>query len=175
MAVAEGAPGDEVPQVEPAVGVGAPPSSADERDPRGRSKAQRTVLLLIGGAGALGALARYALSRVLVAAPGHFVWSTFWINVTGSLVIGFVLVLLAERFPSARVARPLVVTGFLGGYTTFSTYAIDADLLLRARDLSTGAVYLLASAVVGVGATVVGAVLARVLLRLDRRLGEQVG
>ena len=145
-----------------------------DRDRR-RAAAQRVVLLVIGIAGILGALARYAMSRLLPTPPGRFPWSTFWTNVTGSLVIGVVLVLLTERFPRARVARPLVVTGFLGAYTTFSTYVVDADLLFRGHDLATGAIYAVASLLAGGGAALVGIWLGRFLSGLDRRLSEHVG
>ncbi|MDA8292286.1 MAG: CrcB family protein [Actinomycetota bacterium] len=129
---------------------------------------------MIGAAGVAGALARYAMSRIVVSQPGHFVWSTFWVNSTGSFLIGVVLVLVTERFPRARVARPLLVTGFLGAYTTFSTFVVDADLLVRSRDVLTGAVYVVTSVAAGLGAAVLGVVSARSLVGLDRRLDEQV-
>lgn len=152
----------------------APGASSAPRRP-GRRRAERTILAVIGVAGAAGALARYGISRLVPTPAGHFPWGTFWINVTGSLVIGFVLVLLAERFPRARLARPLVATGFLGAYTTFSTYMVDADLLVRSHDLATAATYLLASLFAGAAAVVAGMVGARLLVRLDHRLGEQLG
>ncbi len=140
--------------------------------PRDRRRAERTVLLVIAAAGAVGALARYAMSRVIAVPAGHFVWSTFWTNVSGSLAIGFVLALVIERFPRARLVRPLIATGFLGAYTTFSTYTVDADLLFRSRDVATGALYALASLVAGLAAAFVGIVLARLATRVDHRLGE---
>lgn len=142
---------------------------------RRRAATERTILLVIGTAGILGALSRYAVARLLPTPPGQFPWSTFWINVTGSLAIGFVLVLLRERFPRARVARPLVVTGFLGAYTTFSTYMVDADLLFRGHDLATGAIYTVASLLAGGFAALVGVLLGRFLAGLGGRLEEQLG
>ncbi len=136
-------------------------------------RAQGTTLLLIGSAGAVGALARYAMSQVIASPTGHFVWSTFFINTTGSFAIGLVLVLLTERFPRARLARPLIVTGFLGAYTTFSTYTVDTDLLLRNHDFTTGTLYALSSLFAGLAATFLGVVLARVIVGNDRRLKGQ--
>jgi len=119
------------------------------RDPHRHRRAQRTILVVIACAGSVGALARYAVGRILPTASGHFPWSTFWINVTGSLVIGFVLVLLAERFSRARLARPLVATGFLGAYTTFSTYTVDTDTLFHEHHVTTGVIYATASVATG--------------------------
>jgi CrcB protein len=106
---------------------------------------------------------------------GHFPWSTFWINGTGSFVIGLVLVLLSERFPRARVARPLIVTGFLGAYTTFSTFMVDTDTLVQAHRFALAAIYAGASLGVGVMAALTGVVLARFFICLDHRLNEQLG
>lgn len=144
------------------------------RDPRRHRRAQRTILLVIGCAGVVGALVRYAMSRLIAVPAGHFVWSTFCINITGSLVIGFVLVLLTERFPRARIARPLVATGFLGAYTTFSTYMVDADLLFKSRDLATGVIYAGSSLGAGVAAAATGVVFARFIVRLEHGLNEQL-
>jgi len=132
-------------------------------------------MLVIGFAGALGALARYAMGHLITVPAGHFPWNTLWINVTGSFAIGVVLVLVGERFPRARVARPMIATGFLGAYTTFSTYMVDADLLFRSHELATGALYAVASLFAGLGAVFFGVVLARGLVSLDHRLNEMLG
>ncbi|MDA8295817.1 MAG: CrcB family protein [Actinomycetota bacterium] len=157
--------------VDPDLADGAHRAIRDRR----RAAAQRAILLVVGAAGILGALSRYAVSRLLPTPAGRFPWSTFWINITGSLVIGFVLVLLTERFPRARVARPLVATGFLGAYTTFSTYMVDADLLFRGHDLAMGAEYAVGSLLAGGGAALVGIWLGRFLMVLDRHLDEHLG
>lgn len=144
------------------------------RDPHRHRRAQRTILGVIACAGSVGALARYAVGRILPTAPGHFPWSTFWINVTGSLVIGFVLVLLTKRFSRARLARPLVVTGFLGAYTTFSAYVVDTDTLFHEHHVATGVVYATASVAAGLVAVLLGVVAARFVIRLDHGLNEQL-
>jgi fluoride exporter len=149
-------------------------SPATRRDPRRHRRAQRTIVGVIACAGVVGALARYVMSRLIPTPSGHFPWSTFWINITGSLVIGFVLVLLTERFPRARVARPLIATGFLGAYTTFSTYMVDADTLLKGREFITAFAYAGASLILGGLAAFFGVVSARFVIRLDHRLNEQL-
>jgi CrcB protein len=138
------------------------------------SFAQLTILVVVGCAGAVGALVRYAVSLAIPTPTGAFPWGTLVINLTGSFAIGFVLALLRERFPRGRLARPLVVTGFLGAYTTFSTYTVDTDLLLRRHDIVTAVGYALSSLVGGVVAVVTGLVLARAASRLEHRLDEQM-
>ncbi len=139
-----------------------------------RRRADRTLVVTIGLAGATGSLCRYAVATVVTSDASGFPWSTFWVNVVGSALIGFILILLLEKFPRARLARPLIVTGFLGGFTTFSTYVVDADLLVRNGDVVMATLYIVASLVVGMAAVVAGIVLARVIVRLEHRLNEQM-
>lgn len=80
--------------------------------------------------GALGALARYALALALPPVPGQFPLATFLTNVAGGLLIGVLVVLLTEVTTAHPLARPFLVTGILGGFTTFSTYAVDLEHLL---------------------------------------------
>ncbi|MGH9298055.1 MAG: fluoride efflux transporter FluC, partial [Acidimicrobiales bacterium] len=127
---------------------------------------QLSLLLVIGGAGVLGALARYAVSRALPAQAGHFPWATFWTNVSGSVLVGLSLVLLAERFPHVRFARPLLITGLIGAYTTFSTYTVETDLLLRDGHVATGLAYCLGSCLAGLTAVIGGTALARAALSI---------
>ena len=128
------------------------------------------VVFALGCGGILGALARYAVSRAFPVASGSFPWSTFVINVTGSAVLGFVLILLIEQFPRGRLARPFLGTGVLGAYTTFSTFEVDALLLLRGHDLRTAVTYLVLSVLAGLGALWLGVLGARATMRAERWL-----
>jgi CrcB protein len=67
------------------------------------------------------------------------------------------------------------VTGFLGGFTTFSTYMVDTDLLVRNRDVATALIYVAVSAAVGFAAVIGGIVTARLLIRLEQGLNEHLG
>jgi CrcB protein len=109
------------------------------------------VLGAISAGGVLGASARYGVARLWPVAAGRFPWATFWTNVSGSFVLGFVLVLIVERFPPSRYVRPFVATGFLGAYTTFSTFVVETDVLIRDGHAATGVMYAAASVLVGLG------------------------
>jgi CrcB protein len=84
----------------------------------------RVLVLSLGGA--LGVNARYWLSVLIVRWLGpRFPWATVLINVTGSFAIGFLAVILTHRWPNP-LGRLLLVTGFLGGYTTFSSFTYES-------------------------------------------------
>ncbi|CAL9362035.1 fluoride efflux transporter CrcB [Streptomyces sp. enrichment culture] len=91
---------------------------------------QAPVVTAVAVGGAIGATARYAASVLWPAHSGGFPWTTFWVNVTGCAVIGVFMVLVTEARTVHRLVRPFFGTGVLGGYTTFSTYAVDIQRLL---------------------------------------------
>jgi fluoride exporter len=106
--------------------------------------------LAISLGGILGANARYLVALYVAERLGAaFPYGTFIINVTGSLVIGFFLTLITERLTVDPLWRLFFATGFLGAYTTFSTYTYESALLIRAGEYGTGLLYLLGSVVVG--------------------------
>jgi CrcB protein len=111
--------------------------------------------------GVAGALARQAVLVGLPTQSGRFPWGTFWVNMSGSFVLGLLLVLLTERFPRAYLARPLLATGVLGAYTTFSTLSVEAVLLVRDHHALTGAVYVAVTLAAGLVAVLAGLVLGR--------------
>lgn len=114
--------------------------------------------------GILGAPARVELGRLLPAGPG-LPWATFTVNVVGSFLLGIVATLLVERIGPTRHLGPLAATGFCGSFTTFSTFAVEVDLRLRAGDVAGAFGYGAASLVAGVAAVAAGVALARVLFR----------
>ena len=111
--------------------------------------------------GALGAAARYGIAQLITVSPDTFPWATFWTNVSGSFALGVVLALVIERFPPARFLRPFVATGFLGAYTTYSTFAVETDVLVKDGHVATAVVYVAASLVTGLVAVWCGMRLAR--------------
>lgn len=122
-------------------------------------------MALVGIGGVVGALARYGVARALPTTATAFPWATFVVNVTGSFVLGSLLTLLVERVPRGRVARPLLGTGVLGAYTTFSTFMVEAVLLVRNGHAATAALYVATSVVAGLLAVAAGIALVRGLVR----------
>jgi CrcB protein len=119
------------------------------------------VLAAIAAGGALGTLARYGLAQLVPLSAGAFPWATFVTNITGSFALGLVLVVLLRRFPSNRFARPFVATGFLSGYTTYSTFALETVLLARDGNVALAAAYAVASLLAGFAAVYAGIVAGR--------------
>lgn len=89
--------------------------------------------------------------------------ATFIINLTGSLVIGFFLTLVSERFLVDPRWRVFFAVGFLGSYTTFSTYTYESIMLLMAGNWSVGLFNLFGSAILGGLAAVAGIILGRLI------------
>ncbi|WP_166756098.1 fluoride efflux transporter CrcB [Modestobacter marinus] len=102
--------------------------------------------------GALGALARWGVAEALPAAHGTWPWATLLVNLTGCLLLGLLLAVVVARRPQHPWLRPFLGTGVLGGYTTFSTFSVDAVHLADAGRWPVAAAY--------VGASVLGGVLA---------------
>jgi fluoride exporter len=114
------------------------------------------VLAAVAVGGALGALARYGVALALPTSGNAFPLSTWLINISGSLFLGFLLTVLTERRPPNRYARPFLATGFTGGYTTWSTFMVDTDLLVQHHHPLTAILYVLATLSGGLGAVAVG-------------------
>ncbi|MDT7659255.1 MAG: fluoride exporter [Pseudonocardiales bacterium] len=110
----------------------------------------------VAAGGALGALARYGLALAIPPVPGHFPLATFLTNVVGGLLIGVLIVVLTELTTPHPLARTFLVTGILGGFTTFSTYAVDVEHLLAAHAVGVALGYLLGTLVAALAATWVG-------------------
>ncbi|GET36213.1 fluoride efflux transporter CrcB [Microseira wollei] len=110
-----------------------------------------------------GALSRYYLTVWFVQRCGTgFPYGTFFINVTGCFGMGFFATLALDRVAViSPEVRLLVATGFLGAYTTFSTYGLETLNLLRDRSYSAAALYWAGSAILGIISVQLGAILAR--------------
>jgi CrcB protein len=119
------------------------------------------VLVAVAVGGAAGTLVRVAVGRALPTPATGFPWATLLVNLAGSFVLGFVIVAALERGAPTRYMRPLIGTGFCGGLTTFSTFAVEVDLLVRAGRLATAALYVIASLAGGLTAARVAMLLAR--------------
>lgn len=119
----------------------------------------QVAALSIGGV--LGVNSRYWLGLWISRwATPRFPWATFVINVSGSFAIGFLTVVLGRWLPHPTL-RLLVVTGFLGGYTTFSTFAHESTTLWERGEVGMSLVYMVGSVSAGFMAAALGIVLAR--------------
>lgn len=110
----------------------------------------RRVLAVISLGGAVGAAARYGAALVWPTGGEAFPWTTFAVNAVGCAVMGVFMVLATEVWSSHRLLRPFVGTGFLGGFTTFSTYAVDVQRLSEHGRVGVGMAYLAATVVCAV-------------------------
>jgi CrcB protein len=135
--------------------------SASPRSP-GAARSLRCVnrLVAIALGGVLGSLARYGLSLVITGwASGGWPWATFTENVLGCVAIGIIASSATVR-RGPDWLRPFAITGILGGFTTFSAFALETGLLLDAGRTVLALAYVVATMVVGLLAVRVGSALA---------------
>ena len=106
--------------------------------------------------GALGAMARFGAVQLATARwEPTFPWGTLAVNVTGSLLIGFVATILSNREADPAL-RLLLITGVLGGYTTFSAFSFEALALITEQRHLAAASYMVGSVLLGVAAAAIG-------------------
>ncbi len=114
-------------------------------------------VILVAAGGAVGSVARYLVGVWSVRMLGlAFPWGTLIVNLVGSFAIGLLTELIARRFNASMELRLLLVTGFLGGFTTFSAFSLDTIALYERGQVSTAAIYVLASIVLSLAATFAG-------------------
>jgi len=106
--------------------------------------------------GALGALARWGVAEALPREPGGWPWATLLVNVVGCLVLGVLIGRVLDRSPGSAWLRPFLATGVLGGFTTFSAFAVETVQLAEAGRVGTAAGYVLVSVAGGVLAAALG-------------------
>lgn len=121
-------------------------------------------LVAIAAGGALGALLRFWVASGVAAWLGRdFPYGTLIINVTGSLVIGILYVLLVERLDVNVLWRPFLMIGLLGAFTTFSTFSLETVNLIEAGETLKAVANMVLSLVLCVGAAVLGLFIGRQL------------
>jgi CrcB protein len=131
------------------------PQPARSAPPKG------AVLGVISAGGVIGALARHQVGLTWPVPPAGFPWSTLAVNLSGCLLLGVLLTLLAERPRASPLLRPFLGTGILGGYTTFSAYTVDLHRLFAGSHPGIASAYLGGTLAGAVAATAAGIGLAR--------------
>ncbi|MEO6945929.1 MAG: fluoride efflux transporter CrcB [Nitrobacter sp.] len=114
-----------------------------------------TFILAVAAGGSLGSVARYLVAigfgRLL---GSKFPWGTLFINVSGSFLIGLFVGLFAIRWDLPQAARIFLTVGIFGGYTTFSTFSVDAFYLIERGETLAASSYMIGSVILSVGALV---------------------
>ncbi|MEU1044110.1 fluoride efflux transporter CrcB [Streptomyces sp. NPDC005897] len=128
-------------------------------------RTQAPVVAVVALGGGTGAAARYAASLWWPTQSGTFPWTTFGVNVAGCAVIGVFMVVITEVWTAHRLVRPFFGTGVLGGFTTFSTYAVDTRTLFADGRVPTGLAYLAATPLAALTAVWLAAWAARRVLK----------
>jgi len=120
------------------------------------------ILVAVGGA--IGSLLRYyvGLSAVRVAGP-NFPWGTLTVNIVGCFLIGLIAEMITLKYGEAVPLRLLLITGFLGGFTTFSAFFLDTIVLMENGNVAGAVVYVVASVGISLVAVLGGLALARSL------------
>ncbi len=138
-------------------------SDVDLHDPRQAAELRQhwDVLAVIAAGGVLGAEARYGIDVALPHSASRFPWATLIVNASGCLIIGALMVLLLELTSPHRLARPFLGVGILGGYTTFSTFAVEAEQLVQAHRPGMALLYVTATAIGCMLTVWIGSVLAQ--------------
>ncbi len=121
-------------------------------------------ILLVAIGGAMGSAARYlsALAATRLFGPA-FPWGTLFVNLFGSFLMGVVVEVLARRFDASNELRLLLAVGVLGGFTTFSSFTLEAAVLAERGSLALAFAYVAGSVLLGLSALFAGLALARSL------------
>jgi CrcB protein len=122
------------------------------------------TILGVAIAGALGALARYGLGGFISSRfPSTFPWETFIINITGSFIIGVLFVIFTEKLMPHPAWRASLMVGFVGAYTTFSTFTLETLRLIQDGAIGFAAANVFGSVSAGLLSVWIGVVIARAM------------
>ena len=121
--------------------------------------------LLVAVGGAIGSLLRYYVGQWALRLMGPaFPWGTLAVNIVGCFVIGVFAELIARKFNASTELRLLLITGFLGGFTTFSAFSLDAISLFERGEAVAGGIYIAASVGLSMAAVIAGLAVMRALV-----------
>jgi fluoride exporter len=121
---------------------------------------QNVLWVALGGA--IGSAARYGINNAGLRLFGNdFPWATLFVNVVGCFLMGLVAMLAAARWELSEATRLFLTTGILGGFTTFSAFALDVAFLTQDRSQAAATGYVMASVAFSIAAVFAGMALAR--------------
>lgn len=123
------------------------------------------MFLSVAIGGALGACARYGVAQAMLRTFGPgYPYGTLFVNIVGSFLMGMLIETIALRWSPSPELRVLLVTGFLGGFTTFSAFSLDVALLVEKGETLSAAAYVLMSVVLSIGGLFAGLHIMRAVL-----------
>ncbi|WP_312406976.1 fluoride efflux transporter CrcB [Rhizobium sp.] len=124
-----------------------------------------TNILLAALGGAIGSVLRYLVGVFSVRWFGpSFPWGTLAVNIVGSFIIGLSVEMIARRFNASMELRVFIVTGIIGGFTTWSSFSLDTMVLFERGAITAAAAYVIGSLVVSFAAVFAGLALGRAML-----------
>lgn len=124
-----------------------------------------TNILLAALGGAIGSVLRYLVGVFTVRWFGpSFPWGTLTVNVIGSFIIGLTVEVIARRFNASMELRVFIVTGIIGGFTTWSSFSLDTMVLFERGAVAAAAAYVIGSLVISFAAVFAGLALGRAML-----------
>lgn len=150
---------DDGPSVDPDVELADPAHRREAAGPRWYA-----VLGVIALGGVVGAEARYGIGLLLPHHVSEWAWATLFTNMSGCLLMGVLMVLITERIRPHPLVRPLLGVGVLGGYTTFSTYAVDTMGVVQSGRAGMALLYAAATPLLALVAVWIGAAATRRLV-----------
>jgi len=130
-----------------------------------RPRRDDAVYAAIALGGACGASTRYGLAQLVPRTAGGFPWATLLANVLGCLLIGMLMVAVTEVWTAPPLVRPFLGVGVLGGFTTFSTFAVESQALALEGAAGTALLYVALTPALALVAVATGTALARTVSR----------
>lgn len=121
------------------------------------NRREKMILLYIGVGGALGAISRYLVASWVHSTFGdYFPWGTFSVNIAGCFLLGLLYTLSLETISFTSQVRALLTVGFLGSFTTFSTFSNETFTFFREGNFLHGSIYIITSVILGLVAVGLG-------------------
>lgn len=113
-------------------------------------------LILVALGGAIGSASRFGIGSLFQSKVHDFPWQTFWVNIIGSFIAGFVTDWIVRSYADNSLLRSFLVIGFCGGFTTFSSFSLEIIKLYKNGDTATALVYVFTSLIFGLLAVITG-------------------